>query len=128
MKKVIKEIDNYLNRLFPINRSISGEGTRTTLDILQEIVPLQKKEYNSLEKVYDWTIPKEWNVKDAWIKDENGNKIIDFKNNIHLVGYSIPINQKMEFEKLKDHLFTIKIYLMLYHIGPHTMMRIGDFV
>ena len=100
-----KEIDSYLKRLFPINRSITGEGNRETLKILQEIIPLKILEYPSGQKVYDWTIPKEWNIKDAWIKDSNGDKIIDFKeNNLHVVSYSTPVNKKMKFKELKGHL------------------------
>ena len=100
-----KEIDKFLKRLFPITRSITGEGNRKTLKILQEIIPLKILEYPTNQKVYDWTIPKEWNIKDAWIKDSKGNKIIDFKqNNLHVVSYSTPINKKMSFEELKKHL------------------------
>ena len=100
-----KEIDSYLKRLLPITRSITGDGNRETLKILQEIIPLDILEYPTGQKVYDWTIPKEWNIKDAWIKDSNGNKIIDFKeNNLHTVSYSTPIHKKMKFKKLKEHL------------------------
>ena len=100
-----KDIDKYLKRLFPITRSITGEGNRETLKILQEIIPLKILEYPSGQKVYDWVIPKEWKIKDAWIKDSNGNKIIDFKeNNLHVVSYSIPVNKKMRFDELKKHL------------------------
>ena len=100
-----KEIDKYLKRLFPINRSITGEGNRKTLKILRELIPLKILDYPTNQKVYDWTIPKEWNIKDAWIKDSKGNKIIDFKqNNLHVVSYSTPINKKMSFEELKKYL------------------------
>lgn len=99
------EIDSYLKRLFPITRSITGEGNRETLRILQEIIPLNIIEYPSGQQVYDWTIPKEWNIKDAWIKDSHGEKIIDFKrSNLHVVSYSIPIHKKMQLEEFKDHL------------------------
>jgi aminopeptidase-like protein len=101
------EINRYLQRLFPINRSITGDGNRETLRILKEVAPSEIKEYSSGEKVYEWTRPDEWNVKDAWIKDADGNKLIDFKlNNVHLVGYSEPIHKKISFIELKDHLFT----------------------
>lgn len=105
MDLLIKEIDRYLERLFHINRSITGSGNRETLEILKEIAPLEVINYSSGNKVYDWIIPDEWNVDDAWIKAPNGDKLVDFrKNNIHLVGYSLPINKKMTFEELKPHL------------------------
>ena len=99
------EIDNYLKRLFPITRSITGNGNRETLKILQEIIPLDILEYPTGQKVYDWTIPKEWNIKNAWIKDSSGNKIIDFKiSNLHVVSYSTPIKKKMKLAELKENL------------------------
>jgi aminopeptidase-like protein len=99
------EIDQYLKRLFPITRSITGPGNRETLRILQEITPIEIKEYPSGTTVYDWIIPDEWRVRDAWIKDNKGNKLIDFKIcNVHLVGYSEPVNEQFSFESLKSHL------------------------
>tara|TARA_B100000686_G_C16806352_1_gene991068 strand:+ start:17317 stop:18615 length:1299 start_codon:yes stop_codon:yes gene_type:complete len=101
-----KKINHYLDILFPINRSITGDGVRNTLKILQEIVPLTIKEYPSGQKVFDWIIPDEWNVKDAWIKNENGKKIVDYKvSNIHLVNYSTPVDAKISFKELKHHLY-----------------------
>lgn len=100
-----KQIDHYLHCLFPITRSITGNGNRETLKILQEIVPLEIKEYPSCQKVYDWVIPKEWNIKDAWIKNSKGDKIVDFqKNNLHVVSYSIPVHKRLMFSELKKHL------------------------
>ena len=99
------EIDSYLKRLFPIARSITGNGNRETLKILQELIPLNILEYPTGQKVYDWTIPKEWNIKDAWIKNSKGEKIIEFKNsNLHVVSYSTPIHKKMKWSELKKHL------------------------
>jgi len=106
-EQLVNEIDDYLTRLFPITRSITGGGNRASLRILQELIPLEIKEYPSGTEVYDWTIPDEWNVKSAWIKDANGNKLVDFKqSNIHLVSYSIPIHKKISIEELKQHLHT----------------------
>ena len=102
---VVKKIDHYLNRLFPITRSITGPGNRETLRILKEIVPLEIKEYPSGTPVYDWIIPDEWSVRDAWIKDTKGTKLVDFKkNNVHLVSYSKPVQKKMIFEDLKKNI------------------------
>jgi aminopeptidase-like protein len=101
------EIDEYLKRLFPITRSITGPGNRETLQILQEIVPLNIIEYSSGTTVYDWVIPDEWRVREAWIRDDKGNVLIDFKVcNIHLVSYSEPVNGIFSFESLKPHLHT----------------------
>jgi len=104
-KKLIKEIDQYLHRLFPINRSITGPGNRESLHILQEIVPIEIKEYPSGLEVYDWVIPPEWRVRDAYIKNSKGVRLVDFQtSNIHLVSYSVPITKKMTFDELEPHL------------------------
>ena len=79
--ELVSSIDQMLERLFPITRSLTGEGNRLTLKMLQEIVPIRLLEYPSGTKVYDWVIPKEWNINGAWIKDANGNKLIDFNVN-----------------------------------------------
>jgi len=105
---MVKEIDALLKRLFPICRSITGNGVRKTLSIIRTHVPLKIKEVPTGTKVFDWTVPKEWNIKDAYIKDPSGEKIVDFKkNNLHIVGYSIPVNTKMKLSGLKKHLHSI---------------------
>lgn len=105
MTDIEREIDGYLQRLFPITRSITGEGNRETLRILQELIPLEMLEFPSGTPVYDWTIPPEWNIRDAWIKNSRGEKVVDFsRSNLHVVGYSIPVNRKIAFEELKGHL------------------------
>ena len=106
MNNILDEINSYLVRLFPLCRSITGEPNRITLKALQEIIPLALHEIPSGTKVYDWTIPDEWSVSEAWIKDINGNRIIDFKlNNLHLVSYSTPVNAEMYWDELKDHIY-----------------------
>ena len=105
IEKHTREINHYLKRLFPISRSITGFGNRKTLEILQEIIPLKILEYSSGQKIYDWVIPKEWNVQDAWIKNSNGEKIVDFqKNNLHVISYSIPLHENLSFHELKSRL------------------------
>ena len=80
-----------MEKLFPICRSITGEGVRETLNIIKEVIPLKFHEVPSGTKVFDWVIPDEWNIKDAYIKDDYGNRILDFKSsNLHVVNYSIP--------------------------------------
>ena len=105
--ELISEIDHYLHRLFPVTRSITGPGNRETLRILQEIVPIEIKEYPSGTEVYDWVIPPEWQVRDAYIKNNEGVRLVDFQqSNIHLVSYSVPVNKKMTFAELDPHLHT----------------------
>lgn len=105
MQDYTEQIDHYLKRLFPITRSIAGEGNRETLRILQEIIPLEVKEYPNGQKVYDWVIPREWNIRDAWIKNSSGKKIIDFQNsNLHVVSYSVPVHDHMKLAELNAHL------------------------
>lgn len=95
-------------RLFPICRSITGEGVRLTLKILQEYIPIKIFEVPTGTPVFDWTVPKEWNIRDAWIKGPDGRKIIDFKtHNLHILNYSIPVHQKLTLTELKEHLHTL---------------------
>ncbi len=95
--------------LWPINRSITGEGVRDTLKIIQRVIPnLTLHEVPTGESVFDWTIPKEWLVRDAYIIAPNGRRFCEFKkNNLHLVGYSIPVRKTLSLSELKDHLYTL---------------------
>ena len=96
------------SQLYPICRSITGEGVRQTLKQLQEVIPLQIFEVPSGTKVFDWEVPREWNVREAWVKDPRGNKVIDFQeHNLHLLNYSRPIHEKMDLATLKPHLHTL---------------------
>lgn len=105
-----EEIYEIAKRIFPICRSITGNGVRETLAILKEYVPeMQIFEVPSGTQVFDWTVPKEWNIKDAYIEDENGQKIIDFKkNNLHVLGYSLPMDKYLSLEELKKIVYTQK--------------------
>ncbi len=93
-------------KLFPICRSLTGDGNRLTFKIIKEIIPnLKIYEKKTGSKVFDWVVPKEWNIKDAYISDKNNNKIIDFKrNNLHIMSYSIPVNKKISLKELKKKL------------------------
>jgi aminopeptidase-like protein len=104
MTKRSSEIQSYLERLFPICRSITGEGNRRTLEILQEIIPLIIYEVPSGKRVFDWVVPDEWKIRDAWIADDEGNRIVDFKqSNVHVVSYSEPVSATMTWDKLSSH-------------------------
>lgn len=101
-------IERYFDRLFPLCRSLSGNGVRETFEILREIIPLEIHEIPSGKKVFDWTVPKEWNIRDAYILDEQGRKFCDFKlSNLHVVSYSTPIHTEMDWNSLEPHLFTL---------------------
>jgi len=102
-----KEMHQLMERLFPITRSITGEGVRQTLRILKEIVPeLEIKAVKSGERCFDWVVPKEWKIEDAYLLEvETGKKVIDFKrNNLHVVNYSIGVDKTLTFDELKEHL------------------------
>lgn len=101
------ELDSYLRRLFPICRSITGNGNRETLHILQELIPLTLHEVPSGTSVYDWAIPDEWNIRDAWIAAPDGRRIVDFNaSNLHVVSYSEPVRGKFAWAELQAHLHT----------------------
>ena len=89
-------------KLFPITRSLTGKGVKKTLNIIQKDFPkLKIKKFKSGKKVFDWNIPEEWNVSDAYVIDKYNNKIIDFKkNNLHLVGYSVPIKKNIKKKRI----------------------------
>ena len=94
-------------RLFPICRSITGNGVRNTLDMLTEYIALEIHEIPTGTPVFDWSVPKEWNIRDAYIKNSKGEKVVDFTNsNLHVLSYSTPIRRKMSLSELKGHLFT----------------------
>ena len=97
-----------VERLVPICRSITGEGVRETLAILWEHVPLEVREVPSGTRVLDWTVPKKWNVRDAWVRTLDGRRVIDFReSNLHLVGYSLPVRARVTLGELKRHLHSL---------------------
>ncbi|CAN2169099.1 M28_like domain containing protein [Candidatus Nanopelagicaceae bacterium] len=95
--------------LFPINRSLTGQGVRDTLAYIKALLPeLVISEVPSGTKAFDWEVPEEWNIAQAWIRDETGRKILDFKeNNLHVMGYSTPVNKTVNREELERHLFSL---------------------
>jgi len=110
MKKIGQEMYDWAVDLFPINRSLSGDGVRQTLQYIKNIIPeLEVNEVPTGTKCFDWTIPQEWNCYDGYIIGPDGNKICDFKtNNLHIVGYSTPIDKKIELEELIEHLYYLE--------------------
>jgi len=107
-EEVGREIFRFAEEAYPICRSITGDGVRETLRILQRTIPLQIREVESGTQVFDWTVPREWNVRDAWVKDPHGKKVVDWKrHNLHLLGYSVPIHRTLPLAELRDHLYTL---------------------
>src|ERR1044071_3693483 len=103
-----EEIYQLIETLYPICRSITGNGFRETMKILKNHIPLNLIEVPTGTKVFDWTVPKEWNIRDAYVKNSNGEKIVDFQNsNLHILNYSVPYNGKVRLAELKEHLFSL---------------------
>ena len=97
-----------IERLYPICRSLTGDGQRQTLDILRESIDLTVHEVPSGTQAFDWTVPREWNIRDAYIKDASGRKVVDFRDsNLHVMSYSAPVHRRMSLAALKPHLFTL---------------------
>jgi aminopeptidase-like protein len=97
-----------IEELYPICRSITGNGVRQSLKLLQRTVPLAVYEVPTGTPVFDWTVPKEWNIWDAYIKNAAGERVVDFKrSNLHVLNYSVPIRRKISLSELKAHLFTL---------------------
>jgi aminopeptidase-like protein len=94
--------------LYPICRSITGEGIRSTLRLIQQRIPLDINDVESGTPVFDWNVPKEWNIRDAYIKNREGRRVVDFQQcNLHVLNYSAPVRATLPLSELKPHLFTI---------------------
>jgi aminopeptidase-like protein len=103
-----QELHAFAAGLFPICRSITGNGLRQTLAMIQKHIPLQLTEVPSGTAVFDWTVPKEWNIRDAYIRIPSGERVVDFqKSNLHVVNYSKPVRTTLSLSELKSKLFTI---------------------
>ena len=103
-----QEMYELIRRLYPICRSITGDGVRQTLDIIRQYVPVEIHEVPSGTQVFDWTVPKEWNIREAYVKTSTGEKIIDFaQSNLHVLNYSVPVKGTFTLDELKPHLFTL---------------------
>ena len=103
-----QQIYQLIEKLYPICRSITGDGFRESMQILKTHISLELHEVPTGTQVFDWVVPKEWNIRDAYVKDSKGEKVIDYqKSNLHILNYSVPVNRKVEFAELKEHLFSI---------------------
>jgi aminopeptidase-like protein len=107
-RKIGQELHDFITELFPLCRSITGEGLRETLRKIQHHIPLQMKEVPTGTPVFDWIVPREWNIRDAYVKDGSGRRVVDFrKSNLHVLNYSIPVRARLPLAELKSRLFTL---------------------
>lgn len=103
-----RRIHAMVEELYPICRSITGDGLRETLRRIGARIPLDIHEVPSGTEVFDWTVPKEWNIRDACVKNANGERVIDFRSsNLHVVNYSVPVRARLPLRELKKHLHTL---------------------
>ena len=97
-----------MRALYPLCRSITGNGVRRTLDLVEEWIPLWRSEVPTGTKVFDWEIPNEWNIRDAYIADRHGKRLVDFReHNLHVMSYSAPVRRSMTLEELRPHLYSL---------------------
>lgn len=102
---------DFAAELYTICRSITGAGVRATLARVHDYIPLTVHEVPTGTQVFDWTVPREWTVHDAYIKDASGHRVVDFPaSNLHVVSYSVPVKQRMRLAELRPHLFTLPLY------------------
>jgi len=107
-KEVGQELHGFAAELYPICRSITGNGIRRTLALIQDRIPLEIFEVPTGTQVFDWVVPNEWNIRDAYIKAAGGQRVVDFRQcNLHVMNYSTPIHAVMPLSELRSHLFTI---------------------
>src|SRR5436190_19914601 len=102
------ELYDLARRLYPLRRSLTGDGVRETLEVVSVWAPLEVTEVPSGTHVFDWTVPPEWNVREAWIAGPDGARIVDVDDHtLHLMSYSIPVRARMSLEELRPHLYSL---------------------
>jgi aminopeptidase-like protein len=107
-ERLAGEAVELVRELYPICRSITGDGVRHSLEAIGRLLPLQRFEVPSGTPVFDWEVPREWNVREAWVKDPDGRKVVDFsEHSLHLVSYSTPFRGRIPLEELRSHLHSI---------------------
>lgn len=98
----------FVSELYPVCSSITGNGLREILRRIGKRIPLEVHEVPTGTAVFDWTVPREWNIRDAYVRNSRGEKVIDFKNsNLHIMNYSVPVNARMSLQELKNHLYAL---------------------
>lgn len=103
-----RTMHDFMAKLYPICRSITGNGVRETLSHVKGHIPIEIHEVPTGTQVFDWSVPLEWNITDAYIKDRDGNRLVDFQRcNLHVVNYSVPVNRRMTFSELRPHLHSL---------------------
>ncbi len=103
-----EELHSFAAQLYPICRSITGAGIRETLAAIQKRIPLTVTQVASGTAVFDWTVPQEWNIRDAYIKDASGKRVVDFRqHNLHVVSYSVPVRATFSLNELRPHLHAL---------------------
>jgi len=108
VEEVGEELHDLIRELFPICRSITGNGLRQTFEVIGERIPLEVTEVPTGTQVLDWTIPQEWNVEAAWVAGPDGERVVDFADsNLHLLGYSVPVLRRLPLAELKEHLWSL---------------------
>lgn len=108
LEDIGRQMHQLMAELYPICRSITGDGFRQTLGFLRQHIPLEVHEVPTGTPVFDWTVPKEWNIRDAYLKNPAGEKIVDFKqSSLHILNYSVPVRRRVSLDELKEHLFSI---------------------
>jgi aminopeptidase-like protein len=106
--KIGRDLHSFAANLYPICRSITGSGIRQTLAMIQDRIPLHIRQVATGTPVFDWTVPKEWNIRDAYLKAPGGERIVDFQRcNLHVMNYSIPMHATLPLNEIRPHLFTI---------------------
>ncbi|HRQ40410.1 MAG TPA: DUF4910 domain-containing protein [Chloroflexota bacterium] len=110
-EEVGRAMHDLMAELYPICRSITGDGVRQSLAIIGRHIPLQIEEVSSGTAVFDWTVPYEWNIRDAYVKNAAGQKIIDFQqHNLHILNYSVPVHRHVSLSELNEHLYSLPEY------------------
>lgn len=108
LENIGNEMYRMIEDLYPICRSITGDGYRQTMRRIKNVIPLSIHEVPSGAEVFDWVVPKEWNIRDAYVRAPDGRKVIDFqRHNLHILQYSHPIRRKMPLSELKNHLYSL---------------------
>ena len=106
-----EQLHGFATELYPMCRSITGAGIRQTLTRIQQRIPLKVSEVPTGTAVFDWTVPKEWNIRDAYIKDSRGQRVVDVqRHNLHIVNYSVPVHATLSLSELQPHLHTLAEY------------------